>query len=87
MSSDDKQALEQARENLRNANDEVEERHKELLDLYGSVLEKHGHNPKDLVVPDGWDCEESPIGVCAYHFFEDPCHDRCIFCGKPEERK
>lgn len=34
-------------------------------------------------------CEESPFGLCAYHRFEDSCHDSCIFSDEclPEEQK
>ena len=31
----------------------------------------------------GWDCKESPIGVCAY----SPHEDWCTFCENPSERK
>ena len=26
-------------------------------------------------------------GVCVYDDEEDPCHDFCLFCGDPDERK
>lgn len=32
----------------------------------------------------GWECSESPIGVCVY---ENHYNEWCIFCGDPEERK
>jgi len=33
----------------------------------------------------GWDCPESPIGVCVYERTEyDEC---CSICGNPDERK
>jgi hypothetical protein len=37
----------------------------------------------------GWDCpdERNAYGFCVYHDEEDPCHDSCLFCGEPEERK
>lgn len=34
-----------------------------------------------------WECDYSPFGFCAYHDFEDPAHDSCIFCMEPYERK
>ena len=34
-----------------------------------------------------WDCKKSPIGCCMYNHNEDRCHDHCLFCGQPEERK
>jgi len=59
-----------------------------LLNAYGEVLKESGHNPEDITVPvDGWNCEKSPLGKCAYGFFEDPSRDDCIFCHEPEERK
>lgn len=33
-----------------------------------------------------WSCE-SPVGVCVYDDMEDPAHDECLACGKPEARK
>lgn len=38
-------------------------------------------------VKNGWGCEKSPLGVCVYDDAEDPCHDQCIFCYEPYERK
>lgn len=34
-----------------------------------------------------WDCKNSPVGVCVYHFMNDRASDRCIYCGEPHERK
>lgn len=34
-----------------------------------------------------WECPDSPFGWCAYHNFEDPVHDNCIYCHDPQERK
>jgi len=34
-----------------------------------------------------WDCIDSPVYTCIYDDLEDRAHDRCIFCGLPEERK
>jgi hypothetical protein len=33
----------------------------------------------------GWDCPESPIGVCVYD--RDDYSDCCEICGNPDERK
>lgn len=41
----------------------------------------------DDVVIGSWECEKSPIHVCAYDGADDPCHDSCLFCKYPEERK
>lgn len=40
----------------------------------------------DVWVGSYW-CAESPILVCAYDDQHDRCHDLCLFCGEPEERK
>lgn len=29
----------------------------------------------------------SPTGCCVYDDDADPCHDFCLYCGDPEERK
>lgn len=34
-----------------------------------------------------WMCPVSPDGWCWYDHDEDPCHDDCLFCHEPEERK
>jgi len=36
-----------------------------------------------------WRCEDlaNPTGYCVYDDDADPCHDECLFCGDPEERK
>lgn len=31
--------------------------------------------------------EFNPSGYCLYDDESDPCHDNCVFCGFPEERK
>ena len=37
----------------------------------------------------GWDCPDvrNVYGFCIYNEDEDPCHDNCLFCHHPEERK
>ena len=36
----------------------------------------------------GWWCtEETPNGICEYDEESDPCHDNCLHCHEPEERK
>ncbi len=61
---------------------------RKLLDAYGEVLRENGLDPQNITVPErGWDCEKSPLGKCAYDFFEDPSRDDCIFCHDPQERK
>ena len=34
-----------------------------------------------------WWCPKSPNGQCKYDDEEDPCHDSCIYCEMPDERK
>jgi hypothetical protein len=34
-----------------------------------------------------WGCQTSPVGGCIYDDDADPCHDFCLFCDDPEERK
>lgn len=34
-----------------------------------------------------WDCPTSPTKKCVYNDELDWCHDECIFCGDPYERK
>ena len=36
-----------------------------------------------------WKCDSglSPDGWCWYDHEVDPCHDDCLFCHEPEERK
>ena len=44
------------------------------------------YNIKNPVVGT-WECENSPIDVCIYNHDKDPCHDYCLHCGGPDERK
>lgn len=51
----------------------------------------HEATPKEPTCPHvtlgSWDCPKSPHGTCEYESDIDPCHDRCVHCGEPEERK
>ncbi len=58
-----------------------------LQRAYCKVLADLGFDPATIVIPGTWDCEESPLATCAYHFYEDPCRDKCVFCEAPEERR
>ena len=49
------------------------------------VPEKYTHICK--LGPYGWQCEDSPVGLCVYDSINDPASDQCIFCGDPDERK
>ena len=77
-----------AQEEFKQADDARDRARCVLLNAYGEVLKGCGYDPTSITVPErGWDCKESPLGKCAYDFFEDPSRDDCIFCHDPEERK
>lgn len=43
-----------------------------------------------VVADSGWECTDvmrNVYGFCIYDDDEDPCHDNCLFCHEPEERK
>jgi hypothetical protein len=35
----------------------------------------------------GWECKDSPTGLCIYYTEHDPMQDCCLFCEDPLERK
>lgn len=41
----------------------------------------------DYLILGSWDCENSPTGKCFYDSENDRCHDECLVCGEPSERK
>ncbi len=44
--------------------------------------------PADTDLIEGpYACHKSPIRMCVYNNDDDKCHDSCLFCGEPEERK
>jgi len=45
-----------------------------------------GHEEHTIQIG-SWECPTSPLGVCAYDSEADPCHDDCLFCHDPSERK
>jgi len=57
----------------------------------GSVRFAHrsnSHPPCAAAIEIGhWDCDSSPIGICAYDGYQDPIHDNCLYCDHPEDRK
>lgn len=61
----------------------------QIINLQSQILLISGHQPgKDKYSMVGlWDCAKSPFGLCAYDHYLDPVHDKCVFCGLPEERK
>lgn len=44
-------------------------------------------HPDQLLVFGGHSCDKSPTKSCVYAHYDDPCHDDCLYCGNPEERK
>ena len=52
-----------------------------------NIAKEKGIDADNVVVWDGWECEESPTGFCVYDH-SGPYYDECcIYCGQPEERK
>lgn len=61
------------------------------------ILERDGFEFDDIVLGYHWcqDNDKSHMGVsnqiktfnCIYDSIEDPCHDCCLICGQPQERK
>ena len=41
----------------------------------------------DGIVIGSWECPDSPVELCVYDDDNDMCHDCCLFCGDPDERK
>ncbi len=63
---------------------------KEILDQETArILDQFigDHEGQWHVIDTMWGCEDSPMGWCVYHRFDDPAHDNCIFCHEPQERK
>jgi hypothetical protein len=65
-----------ARRAIATARKEREEYVSGLVDLPPESISIGGHN-----------CPESPTRTCVYNDAEDPCHDQCIICQEPSERK
>lgn len=79
--------IEEARDRLRKSRTEAKAKEGELLKIYNSILKENGVDARSMIVPGKWQCFDGPIGTCVYNYFEDPCHEDCIFCHKPEERE
>lgn len=63
----------------------ADQEHSKAKNALCSALAKiHGVRRVDLGF---WECPDSPRGMCYYDDFEDPCHDSCLVCGQPAERK
>lgn len=73
---------------LQDMYDELEELRKEIrrkeLDL---IFDTTGLQESEVAISKLWKCDQSPIGYCVYDKIEDPVHDYCVYCNKPEERK
>ena len=61
---------------------------------HGHVINKEKKEPEHFASCEvctkivGWWCQEdTPDGVCMYDEENDPCHDNCLYCHEPEERK
>jgi hypothetical protein len=76
-----------ARESVAQAHFMLECTRDDLSHIQNLVLKSEGYYPDDISVTEIWDCAKSPVGKCIYNHFEDPCHDWCLVCGDPEERK
>ena len=74
---------EQAEAKLGKIHDDLEQLHDRM------VAKLNEDNPGLGItrVSEFWDCDLSPVGMCAYNEDEDPCRDDCVFCHDPEERK
>ena len=60
---------------------------KDLL-LIREALGNMPENASHIVAGDmEWECKESPTKYCVYDDDCDSCHDECLFCGEPEERR
>ncbi len=57
--------------------------------IYTGLYHKRTPEPTEpgLVVGKAHHCPSSPHSYCEYHDSEDPCHDSCVHCGDPYERK
>lgn len=84
---DERKVVRSARESVAQARCMLSAVEDDLCHIQNLVLKANGYYPDDIVVTEDWDCTKSPVGKCIYNQFEDPCHDQCLVCGDPEERK
>lgn len=61
-----------------------DEHDKTLLPLLTKDLDEQ---PEEPVIGTAWSCPDNPLGLCVFDEAQDSCHDFCLFCGHPEERK
>lgn len=72
-------------ESLRRLRANAKEDEADVSDILDGVVESGR-----IVDNGGWHCpdvERNVYGFCVYDNAEDPRHDNCLFCHKPEERK
>ncbi len=81
------QRIEEAKALVREHRYATQDLEGELLRLYNSILTKHGIATQYMIAPGTCQCDESPIGSCVYNYFQDPCHEDCIFCHESEDKK
>lgn len=62
-------------------------RHRLVIDLGEGVAALVHIPPASIYLGQSWTCENSPTKHCIYDTDKDPCHDQCVICGDPEERK
>lgn len=48
--------------------------------------ELKGLEPDWIYISGSWECADSPTDRCIYNEHKDSWHDRCLFCGEPEDR-
>jgi hypothetical protein len=73
-----------AQESAKEAQARYESAHQALMRYAATKLGL----PEDIVLVQGpHECIKSPTRSCLYNHEEDRCHDECLVCGCPEERK
>jgi len=71
-------------EGVQEAQSKYEALHEELMRYAANKLGL----PEGVVLVEGpYKCIKSPTLSCLYDHDEDRCHDECLVCGEPEERK
>lgn len=79
-----------SRQKLEDAEEQFEKAQKELWRWEQKLLRMSSVADKVEGIERGshkCDSKENPISTCAYDARKDPCHDYCLFCGLPHERK
>lgn len=71
-------------EGVQEAQSKYEALHEELMRY---AAKKLGLSENVVLVEGPHKCIKSPTLSCLYDHDEDRCHDECLVCGEPEERK